>query len=61
MPVSTDKFFPPEDCAAEQELVPNSEFRVIEDVHGHASLFGLSPAYVEQVDDALRQLLQTQA
>ena len=30
------------------------------DVHGHASLFGLSPAYVEQVDDALRKSLQTQ-
>ncbi len=57
MPISTDKFFPPEDCAAEQKLVPGSELRVIEDVHGHASLFGLTPAYVEQVDRALRDLL----
>ncbi|WP_448622162.1 alpha/beta fold hydrolase [Geodermatophilus sp. URMC 65] len=61
MPISTDKFFPPEDCAAEQALIPASRFRVIEDVHGHASLFGLSPSYIEQVDDALRTLLQTPA
>ena len=59
LPISTDKFFPPEDCAAEQRLVPGSELRVIEDVHGHASLFGLTPAYVEQVDGALRDLLAT--
>ena len=61
MPISTDKFFPPEDCAAEQALIPDSQFRVIEDVHGHASLFGLTPAYLEQVDDALRKLLETPA
>ena len=59
MPISSDKFFPPEDCAAEQELIPGSELRVIEDVHGHASLFGLSPSYGEQVDTALRDLLKT--
>jgi homoserine O-acetyltransferase/O-succinyltransferase len=59
MPISTDKFFPPEDCAAEQALVPKSELRVIEDVHGHAALFGLTPAYHEQVDAALRELLAT--
>ncbi len=59
MPISTDKFFPPEDCAAEQALVPNSTFTVIEDVHGHASLFGLTPEYVEQVDAALRALLSS--
>jgi homoserine O-acetyltransferase/O-succinyltransferase len=33
MPISSDRFFPPEDCAAEQALIPNSEPRVIEDVH----------------------------
>ena len=61
MPISTDKFFPPADCAAEQELIPGSELRVIEDLHGHASLFGLTPSYVEQVDTALRDLLATDA
>jgi homoserine O-acetyltransferase len=61
MPISSDRFFPPEDCAAEQALVPGSELRVIEDVHGHASLFGLSPDYAVQVDKALGDLLATEA
>lgn len=57
MPISTDKFFPPEDCAAEQALIPGSSLRVIEDLHGHAALFGLSPDYGPQVDAALSELL----
>ena len=61
MPISTDQFFPVEDCAAEQQLIKGSELRVIEDVHGHASLFGLTPSYVEQVDAALTDLLNTPA
>ncbi len=60
MPISTDRFFPPEDCAAEQALVPGSELRVIEDVHGHASLFGLGESYGKQVDAALADLLATE-
>ena len=59
MPISTDLFFPVEDCAAEQALVPGSELRVIEDVHGHGSLFGLDPGYLPQVDAALGELLAT--
>ena len=61
MPISTDLFFPVEDCAAEQALVPGSELHVIEDVHGHASLFGLSPTYAEQVDAGLNRLLSADA
>lgn len=59
MPVSTDKFFPPEDCAAEQALIPASTLTVIDDVHGHAALFGLSPDYGPQIDAALGKLLAT--
>jgi homoserine O-acetyltransferase len=59
LPISTDKFFPPEDCAAEQALIPGSELRVIQDVHGHASLFGLTEDYGKQVDAALSDLLAT--
>jgi homoserine O-acetyltransferase/O-succinyltransferase len=55
--ISSDRFFPPEDLAAEQSLIPNSELRIIEDVHGHASLFGLSPTYAGQIDAALKNLL----
>ena len=57
MPISTDLFFPVVDCAAEQALIAGSELRVIEDVHGHAALFGLSPDYGPQVDKALTDLL----
>jgi homoserine O-acetyltransferase len=35
--------------------------RVIEDVHGHASLFGLGATYAGQVDAALSELLATDA
>lgn len=57
MPISTDQFFPVEDCAAEQELIKGSELRVIDDIHGHAALFGLSPSYGPQIDAALSELL----
>ena len=57
MPISTDLFFPVEDCAAEQQLIKGSELRVIEDLHGHASLFGLSTDYGPQIDAALSDLL----
>lgn len=57
MPVSTDLFFPVDDYAAEQKLIEGSELRVIEDVHGHASLFNLVPSFGEQVDRALSDLL----
>ena len=32
---------------------------MIEDVHGHASLFGLGADYAKQVDGALSDLLST--
>lgn len=47
------------DCAAEQKLIKNSELRVIEDAHGHGSLFNLVPTFGEQVDRALSELLDT--
>ena len=49
----------PGNDAAEQALVPGSELRVIEDVHGHAALFGLGADYAKQVDGALSDLLGT--
>jgi homoserine O-acetyltransferase/O-succinyltransferase len=59
LPVSTDLFFPVPDCAQEQKLIEGSELRVIEDVHGHASLFNLVPSYGEQFDKAISDLLGT--
>jgi homoserine O-acetyltransferase len=57
MPISEDMFFPVRDCAAEQELVPGSELRVLDDLAGHLALFGIAPAFLPQVDSALRDLL----
>ena len=59
MPIDEDMFFPPRDVQADQELVPRSELRVIEDVLGHLALFAVSPTYMPQIDAHLRELLAT--
>ncbi|MDP3289949.1 MAG: hypothetical protein Q8M64_16715, partial [Methyloversatilis sp.] len=61
MPISTDMFFPPADCAAEQKLIPNSELRVLNTIDGHLGLFGTDAGYTEQVDKHLRELLASAA
>ena len=57
MPIDEDMFFPPRDCHAEQAMVPNSEFRVINDPLGHLGLFAVNPEYMPQVDQHLADLL----
>ena len=60
MPIDKDMFFPPRDCEAEQKLIPNSELRVIHSICGHFGLFGADgPAYFEQIDKHLKELLAT--
>lgn len=60
MPIATDHLFPVADCAAEQQLTPNSELRVINSIAGHLGLFGVDgKAYYDQVDRHLRELLAT--
>ena len=59
MPIDEDMFFPPRDCVAEQELIPGSELRVIEDIGGHLGLFGIAPTYMPQIDRHLGELLAT--
>ncbi len=61
MPLSEDMFFPVRDCKADQEMVPNSELRVVESISGHLGLFGLEPEYMEQIDRHLRELLDSPA
>jgi homoserine O-acetyltransferase len=61
MPIDEDMFFPPRDCAAEEALIPDSELRVVKTVAGHLGLFGLEPAYMEQIDRHLGELLATTA
>jgi homoserine O-acetyltransferase len=59
MPIDEDMLYPVRDCAAEQELIPNSELRVINSIAGHLALFGVDPGYIEQVDQHLGELLAT--
>jgi homoserine O-acetyltransferase len=61
MPIDEDLFFPVRDCKAEQEIIPNSELRVVESVSGHLGLFNLEPSYMEQVDQHLGELLDSPA
>lgn len=56
MPIDEDMFFPVRDIQEEQELVPDSELRVIEDVAGHFGLFCFHPSYMAQVDEHLGEL-----
>ena len=58
MPIDEDMFFPVRDCEAEQNLVPNSELRVVASVAGHLGLFGPDEGYMPQVDRHLGELLE---
>jgi homoserine O-acetyltransferase len=55
---SHDRWFPAADCEAEQQLVPQSELRVIESPWGHYA-WGITEAETAQIDGVLRDLLAT--
>lgn len=57
MPVDEDFLFPVRDCSPEQQLIKDSELRVVEDVLGHLALFGVASTYMSQVDQHLGELL----
>jgi homoserine O-acetyltransferase len=57
MPIDEDQLFPVRDCKPEQEMIKNSELRVVEDVLGHLGLFGVAPTYMPQIDRHLGELL----
>lgn len=61
MPIDEDQLFPVRDCRPEQQMVNNSELRVIEDIGGHLGLFGIAPTYMPQIDQHLNELLATPA
>ena len=61
MPISDDMFFPVRDCREEQELVPNSELRVVESEGGHLGLFGFEEDYMPQINRHLGELLREPA
>jgi len=57
MPINTDMFFPPIDCADNQKMVSGSELRLIKTDWGHLGLFGMDPKCIEQIDHHLKELL----
>jgi homoserine O-acetyltransferase/O-succinyltransferase len=57
MPIDTDMFFPPRDVEEEQRMVPNSELRVLRTLWGHVGVMGMDPAYLQQADSVLNELL----
>jgi homoserine O-acetyltransferase len=59
LPIDEDMFFPPRDCAYEQQLIPGSELRVLHSIAGHFGLFGFEPSYLAEVDAHLSELLAT--
>ena len=58
MPIYDDMFFPVRDCREEQELVPDSELRVVESKGGHLGLFGFEEDYMPQINRHLGELLE---
>lgn len=57
--IEEDGFFPLENIAAEQKLVPGSELRTVSSAWGHLALFGLDSSYNDQIDAHLKELLST--
>ena len=61
IPIDEDQLFPVRDCEPEQQLIKDSELRVVEDMLGHLALFGVAPTYMPQIDRHLGDLLATEA
>lgn len=57
MPISHDMFFPPNDCLAEQQLIPNSEFHPLTSIDGHLGLFATDDHMMAELDIKLSDLL----
>ena len=57
VPFSRDMFFPPADCEAEQKLIPNSKFRVVDSLLAHFAMFCLTKSDRDQIDSCIGDLL----
>ena len=57
VPFSRDMFFPPADCEAEQKLIPNSKFRVVDSLWAHFAMFCMTHSERDQIDACIRDLL----
>jgi homoserine O-acetyltransferase/O-succinyltransferase len=58
VPFSRDMFFPPADCEAEQKLIPNSKFRVVDSLWAHFAMFCLTDSERVQIDACIADLLK---
>jgi homoserine O-acetyltransferase len=61
VPFAHDMFFPPEDCEAEQKLIPNSKYRVVQSLWAHFTMFCMTPSDREQIDACIADLLNEPA
>ena len=52
-----DMFVPVKDCRADQEMISNSELKVIPSLWGHFAMLGIVPEEKKQINDALKKLL----
>lgn len=59
IPIDEDVLFPPRDVQPQQQLVQDSECRVIQDILGHLGLFAIADTYMPQIDQQLSELLAT--
>jgi len=57
VPFSRDMFFPPADCEAEQKLIPNSRFRVVDSLMAHFAMFCMTDSDRKQIDACISDLL----
>lgn len=55
--IEGDAFFPPEDIAADQALVPGSALKRVSSAWGHLALFGVDAGYNAAIDGFLSELL----
>lgn len=61
VPFSRDMFFPPGDCEAEQRLIPDSQFRIVDSLWAHFAMFCFGAREREQIDACIRDLLKEPA
>ena len=52
-----DMFFPPQDCAAEADLIPGSEYRVIESLWAHFAMFCFDDKDKVAIDACIKDIL----
>ena len=55
---SDDMFFPPEDCHAEQKMIPDSKFTIVESLWAHFAMFCLDPTDREKIDACIADILK---